>query len=182
MNRKRLLEIILAVVCVVCIPGYLVNLYLSRLNAASAPKAPATDPRFKAAFDAGVALEQRQQYQEAIFKFLEAEMYAGKIQNGQYAALESAIEHYRSRNDALGQQAEVHAAPNNLYERSSKKENPCAMPASSNRPCQNFNKLRKALKTLTTSRCRWWTWPGNGSQKSSRYSNGIPTRTRCSIA
>jgi tetratricopeptide (TPR) repeat protein len=87
---------------------------LSRLNAASATKAPATDPRFQAAFDASVALEQRQQYQEAISKFLEAEMYAGKMQNGQYAALESAIKHYRSCNDALSQQAEVLAATKQL--------------------------------------------------------------------
>jgi len=114
MDRKRILEIILAVVCVVSIPGYLINLYLSRLNAASAPGAPASDPRFNAAFDAGVALEQGKQYPEAISKFLEAEMYAGKMQSGKYAALETAIEHYRSCNTALGQQDEVHAASKQL--------------------------------------------------------------------
>jgi hypothetical protein len=167
MNRKRLLEITLAVVCLVSVPGYLVNLYLSRLNAASAPKAPAIDPHFKAAFDAGVALEQHQQYQEAISKFLEAEMYAGKMQNGQYATLELAIEHYRSCNDALGQQAEVHAARKQLirtfFEEGESLRNTGQLEAS----VANFNTLRNRPKTLTTSRCRWWTWRGNGSQRSS---------------
>jgi len=114
MDRKRVLEILLAVVCVLFIPGYLVNLYFSHRSAAAAPEAPAIDPRFAAAFDAGVALERRQQYQEAIAKFLEAEMYAGKMPNGKYAALETAIEHYRSCNAALGQQDVVQAASKQL--------------------------------------------------------------------
>jgi len=114
MDRKRVLEILLAVVCVLFIPGYLVNLYFSHRSAAAAPEAPAIDPRFAAAFDAGVALERRQQYQEAIAKFLEAEMYAGKMPNGKYAALETAIEHYRSCNAALGQQDAVQAASKQL--------------------------------------------------------------------
>ena len=167
MNTKRLLEITLAVVCLVSIPGYLVNLYLSRLNAASAPKAPAIDPHFKAAFDAGVALEQHQQYQEAISKFLEAEMYAGKMQNGQYATLELAIEHYRSCNDALGQQAEVHAATKQLirtlFEEGESLRNAGQLEAS----VPKFQQVEERAKTLTTSRCRWWTWRGNGSQRSS---------------
>jgi hypothetical protein len=114
LDRKRVLEIILLVACVVSIPGYLVNLYWYRLNTASAPSAPVTDPQFKAAFDAGVALEQGKQYPQAISKFLEAEMYAGKMPSGKYAALETAIEHYRSCNAALGQPDEVHAASKQL--------------------------------------------------------------------
>jgi hypothetical protein len=58
MDRKRVLEIILAVVCVLFIPGYLVNLYFSHQSAAAARTAPATDPRFAAVFDDGIALEQ----------------------------------------------------------------------------------------------------------------------------
>jgi len=114
MDRKRVLEIILAVVCVLFIPGYLVNLYFSHRSAAAAPEKPVTDPRFAAAFDAGIALEQHQQYQEAISKFLEAEMFAGKMPNGKYPALEMAIEHYRSCNAALGQQDAVQAASKQL--------------------------------------------------------------------
>jgi tetratricopeptide (TPR) repeat protein len=41
-------------------------------------------------------------------------MYAGKMPSGKYAALETAIEHYRSCNAALGQQDEVHAASQQL--------------------------------------------------------------------
>ncbi len=114
MDRKRVLEIILAVVCLLFIPGYLVNLYFSHQSAAAARTAPATDPRFAAVFDAGIALEQHQQYQEAISKFLEAEMVAGKMPNGKYAALETAIEHYRSCNAALRQQDAVQAADKQL--------------------------------------------------------------------
>jgi hypothetical protein len=114
MDRKRLLEIILAVVCILFIPGYLVNLYFSHHNAAAAPEALVTDPKFKAAFDAGVGLEQRQQYQEASSKFLEAEMYAGKMPKGKYPALETAIEHFRTCNAALGQQDVVQAASKQL--------------------------------------------------------------------
>lgn len=113
MDRKRLLELILAVVCIVSIPGYLINRYLSRLNAASAPD-PAPDPRFKAAFDAGVALEQQKLYQDAISKFLEAEMYATKMPVGRYTYLEAAIEHYISCNVALGNEDTVHAASKQL--------------------------------------------------------------------
>jgi hypothetical protein len=114
MDRKRALEIILAVVCILFIPGYLVNLYFSHRNAATAPETPIHDPQFTAAFDAGVALEKHQQYQEAISKFLEAEMIAGKMGPGKYPALETAIEHYRSCNAALGQQDVVQAASKQL--------------------------------------------------------------------
>ncbi|HWZ97755.1 MAG TPA: hypothetical protein VN025_08350 [Candidatus Dormibacteraeota bacterium] len=114
MDRKRALEIILAIVCILFIPGYLVNLYFSHRNAATAPETPIHDPQFTAAFDAGVALEKHQQYQEAISKFLEAEMIAGKMRSGKYPALETAIEHYRSCNAALGQQDVVQAASKQL--------------------------------------------------------------------
>jgi hypothetical protein len=113
-DRKRVLELILAVVCVLFLPGYLVNLYFSRHNAQASSEAPVTDPHFKAAFDAGVALEQGQQYRDAIPKFLESEMYAAKMPKGKYAALETAIEHYRNCNAALGEQDTVRAANKQL--------------------------------------------------------------------
>lgn len=114
MTRQRLLEIILAVVAVLFIPGYLINLYVSHRYASATSAAPATDPRFKAAFDAGVTLEQNKEYEQAISKFLEAEMYAGKMQDGKYPAFEAAIEHYASCNQALGRDDSVLAARKQL--------------------------------------------------------------------
>jgi len=93
MTRKRILEIILAVLCIVFIPLALLNYARGKLEVANVPRRVERDPRFVAALQAGIALEQQQQYDAAFNKYMEAEFFASKMAQGKNDAFKEVVEH-----------------------------------------------------------------------------------------
>lgn len=94
MTRQRILEIALAILCVVFIPLAIVNFAHEKINsAATAPHSVPRDPKFVEAFQAGIALEQQHRCDDAFNKFMEAEYYASKFTEGKNAAFRDVAEH-----------------------------------------------------------------------------------------
>jgi hypothetical protein len=110
MTRKRVLEIILAVVCVLFIPLALINYARGKLEAANAPRPPARDPKFVAALQAGISLEQQQQYEAAINKYMEAELFASKMSQGKNDAFREVVEHIVNCASASGDTERANSA------------------------------------------------------------------------
>jgi tetratricopeptide (TPR) repeat protein len=85
-TRQRILEIVLAVVAILSIPPSLVHWWLSRPVSASKAKRSPEQVRFEAAFQEAVQLEQGKQYEAAINKFLEAQLFANRLGEDQRRA------------------------------------------------------------------------------------------------
>lgn len=102
MTRQRTLEIILAAVCVLFLPLALINYVRGKLEAANASALPARDPKFIAALQAGITLEQQQQYEAAINKYMEAELFASKMSQGKNDAFREVVEHIVTCSSAAG--------------------------------------------------------------------------------
>jgi tetratricopeptide (TPR) repeat protein len=82
-TRQRVLEIVLALVAVVSIPPSLVHWWFSRPLAAPTAKPSPDQTRFEAAFHEGLQFEQSKQYELAIGKFHEAQLFANRLAEDQ---------------------------------------------------------------------------------------------------
>lgn len=110
MTRQRVLELIFAVLAILCVPPYLIDLWLSRTNASLKPKPSQTQVRFDAAYLAAKQFEHDKQYEAAIPKFREAELYASKLEDQRYEPMRKSSERVVFCYIMLGRTEEAHQA------------------------------------------------------------------------
>lgn len=110
MSRQRVLELIFAALAIVCVPPYLIDLWLSHTQAALKPKPSQTQIQFDAAYQAAKQLEQEKQYEAAIPKFREAELYASKLDDQRYEPMRKSSERVVFCYIMLGRAEEAHQA------------------------------------------------------------------------
>lgn len=87
MTRQRVLEIVLAIVAIVSIPPSLVRWWLDRTPKTYQPEPSPDQKRYDAAFGEALRLEQSRNYPQAISKFVEAQMFANRLEENQRRSL-----------------------------------------------------------------------------------------------
>ena len=110
MSRQRVLELIFAVLAIVCVPPYLIDVWLSRTQAALKLKPSQTQVQFDAAYHAAKQFEQGKQYEAAIHKFREAELYSSRLDDQGYEPMRKSSEGVVFCYIMLGRAEEAHQA------------------------------------------------------------------------
>jgi tetratricopeptide (TPR) repeat protein len=115
MSRERILQIVLEIVCLVVFPPYLIHLWISRhASPVPKPKPSIAEVSYKTSFNEGVQLEENSQCGAAISKFRESEMYAAKLDQDKYPAVQQIEQRLADCSISLGREQDAENAQHRI--------------------------------------------------------------------